>query len=113
MKRYRKIVDNRVVIKPSNKIVVVKDGRQYVNPSQEMILADGWEEYSPMASTLTDEQMSQNAAEAARNVLVNSDYKIIKCMEAYLCGESLPYDIVSLHIERDKQRRIINDYEEE
>ena len=112
MKRYRKIIDNRVIIRPSNKIVVVKDGRQYINPSQEMIIADGWEEYSPVIHTPTEEEMArqeaENAAEVARGFLTDTDYKVIKCMEAFLCGESLPYDINQLHAERDAQRKIIN-----
>lgn len=45
MKKYRKIVDGKPVIKPRNKIVVVKDGKQFINPQEEVILANGWEEY--------------------------------------------------------------------
>ena len=35
------------VIKPANRIVIKKDGMQIFNPSEEMILADGWVEYIP------------------------------------------------------------------
>lgn len=35
------------VIKTSNQIVIKKDGRQYINPTEELILADGWVEYVP------------------------------------------------------------------
>ena len=41
MKRY--IKDDK--IKTRNQIVIRKDGRQYINPTEEMILADGWQEY--------------------------------------------------------------------
>ena len=41
MKRY--IKDG--VIKTRNQIVIKKDGRQYINPTIELILADGWVEY--------------------------------------------------------------------
>jgi hypothetical protein len=41
MKRY--IKDGK--IKHRNQIVIRKDGRQYINPTEEMILADGWKEY--------------------------------------------------------------------
>jgi len=37
MKRY--IKDN--IIKPQNRIIVIKDDLQYINPSEEMILEDG------------------------------------------------------------------------
>lgn len=34
-------------IKDSSRIIVVKDGYQIINPTKEMILEDGWEEYNP------------------------------------------------------------------
>ena len=43
--------------------------------------------------------------------LTNSDYKIIKCYEASLIGESLPYDITHLHRERQAIRDKINEIE--
>jgi hypothetical protein len=45
MKIYTKIIDNRQVVKPANKIIIHKDGYQTINPTEEMILADGWVEY--------------------------------------------------------------------
>jgi hypothetical protein len=41
MKQY--IKDDK--IKTRNQIVIHKNGRQYINPTVEMILADGWVEY--------------------------------------------------------------------
>lgn len=43
--------------------------------------------------------------------LVSTDYKIIKCSEAQLVGEELPYDIVVLHSERQALRDRINELE--
>ena len=45
MKLYEKIIDGKQHCKPANKIVIVKDGMQTFNPTEEMLLADGWEEY--------------------------------------------------------------------
>lgn len=116
MKKYRKVIDGRTIIKPRTKIVVVKNGKQYINPSLNILLEDGWEEYVPVVTPLTDVDLAMQEAEGkvseARGFLSDTDYKIIKCMEAYLCGESLPYDIRELHRERDEQRRIINDNED-
>lgn len=36
-------------IRDSARIIVRKDGLQYINPSEEMILADGWIPYEPEA----------------------------------------------------------------
>ena len=35
------------VVKPRKKIIIIKDDFQIINPSEEMILADGWELYVP------------------------------------------------------------------
>ena len=46
MKLYQKEIDGKTVTKLANKIIVSMDGRQYLNPTEEMILADGWVEYT-------------------------------------------------------------------
>ena len=43
--------------------------------------------------------------------LESTDYKIIKCSEAQMVGEALPYDIVALHGERQALRDRINELE--
>ena len=45
--------------------------------------------------------------------LSSTDYKIIKCSEAQLVGEKLPYDIASLHAERQALRDKINELEQQ
>lgn len=73
-----------------------------------MVMEDGWVEFVPKESTISEEVV---AIEKAKQSLSSSDYKVIKCMEAYLVGEPLPYDINELHKERDLQRQIINEAE--
>lgn len=43
--------------------------------------------------------------------LSDGDYKIIKCYEAQMAGEVLPYDILEIHKERNKIRNEINELE--
>ena len=43
--------------------------------------------------------------------LANSDYKVLKCYEASLIGETMPYDIANLHAERQTIRDKINELE--
>lgn len=109
---YTKTIDGKAVIKSRNQIVIRKNGKQYINPREEMILADGWEIYEPSQPEESEEEKLEHRAEQARADLADSDYKVIKCMEAYLCGEPLPYDIAELHKERDAQRLTINKFEE-
>ena len=47
MKQYTKTINGRVEIKPASRIVVKRNGMQIINPSEELILADGWEVYEP------------------------------------------------------------------
>lgn len=105
MKKYRKIIDGRTVIKPRNQIVVVKDGRQIINPNEDTLMADGWAVYEPVI--LPAEEAAPEDDRAISN-LAEGDYKVIKCMEAYLCGEPMPYDITLLHAERQALRGKIN-----
>lgn len=47
MKRYIKIIDGETVIKTRKQIVITSEGLNTYYPTEEMILADGWEEYIP------------------------------------------------------------------
>lgn len=48
---------------------------------------------------------------ALKAELSATDYKVIKCSEAQLAGEELPYDIVAIHAERQALRDKINELE--
>ena len=53
----KKYIKNNI-IKSASKIVVVKDGLQYINPSEELIIADGWVEVAHIEpSKPTEEQL--------------------------------------------------------
>lgn len=67
---------------------------------------------------LFKEQVNQVAISEKKNkifelqlMLENTDYKIIKCYEYSLAGEMLPYNITSLHEERQAIRYEINSIE--
>lgn len=44
-------------IKSANRIVVKNDEYQIFNPTEEMILADGWVEYAPGSYEPTEEEI--------------------------------------------------------
>lgn len=46
MTKYTKTIDGKTVIKERNRIVINKDGRQTICPTHEMLLEDGWVEYT-------------------------------------------------------------------
>lgn len=47
-----------------------------------------------------------------KKMLTDTDYKVMKCYEASLIGQSLPYSINELHIDRQKLRDKINELEQ-
>ena len=51
--------------------------------------------------------------ESLKSELQESDYKVIKCAEAMAVGSELPYDVESLHKERQALRDKINELESE
>lgn len=46
--------------------------------------------------------------DAIKAELSETDYQVIKCYEASLVGEELPYDIKALHEDRNEKRAQIN-----
>ena len=51
--------------------------------------------------------------ESLKSELQESDYKVIKCAEALTIGAEMPYDVESLHNERQALRDKINELESE
>lgn len=53
----------------------------------------------------------QGEIDAIKAELSETDYQVIKCYEASLVGEELPYDIKALHEDRNERRAQINELE--
>jgi len=60
-----------------------------------------------------DTQRIRTEIQSLKDSLAESDYQITKCYEAFMLGAELPYDVESLHRERQSQRDRINELEEE
>ncbi len=73
MERYNKEIDGKTVIKPLNKIVVIKDGMATYNPTEEMVLNDGWVEYIEPVVEPTDEELLKQAKEGKIRELMDYD----------------------------------------
>ena len=71
MKQYTKVVNGSRQIKPRNKIVIVKDGLQTINPSEQALLADGWQEYVEPEPTVAE--LLNQAKAMLKNEVVNYD----------------------------------------
>ena len=109
---YIKIIDGVRQCKPLSKIVIIKDGFQHFNPTEEMLLEDGWVPEENFITETNEKNVDvDNEINELKDMLTSTDYKVIKCMEAFLCGKELPYDIYKLSVERNNQRDRINQLE--
>ena len=74
MKRYTKTINSKSEVKTRKEIVIRKDGRVTYNPTEEMLLADGWVEY--IEPKPTEEEMQKAA-------LLKAKQKKIKEVNSY------------------------------
>ena len=109
MKRYEKTIDGKTVIKTLKEIVVKKNGKQTFNPSEEMVLADGWVEYVTPAPVEPSESMLRERARQ-RKLRELHDYdeskEVNNCVIVYQ-GEEMDY-WADKH-ERDALKSALND----
>lgn len=93
MKRYEKTIDGKTVIKTRKEIVIRKDGRVTYNPTEEMVLADGWIEYIvPEPQPIPEEVLIKRAK--SRKIDEINDYDSSK--EVNICYiktelDTIPY----------------------
>jgi hypothetical protein len=92
MIRYKKEIDGQNVIKFGKDIVVKKDGMMTINPSEEMILADGWEVYVAPSNEPTAEELLEQAKEEKLRELHEYDEsaEVNDCIIVYQ-GQELHY----------------------
>ena len=71
-------------------------------------------DYAPSEPT-REEIIAEKQAkiESYKEQIAESDYKVIKCSEAQLMGEELPYNVAELHKQRQALRDEINKLENE
>ena len=58
---YKKTIDGKQIIQHKNKIVIYKDDMQIFNPTKEMLLENGWEEYITEPYEPTEEELLDRA----------------------------------------------------
>lgn len=89
------------------------NGCVVLNPTAEMLAENGWVEVQPYQHT--EEEIAQQQREARiwalKEQLAQGDYKIIKCAEAQLTNEVMPYNVATLVAERNAMRAEINELE--
>lgn len=71
MELYTKIEDGVQIIKPANKIVIIQDGFQIFNPTEEMLINNGWTPYTQNLNDLN--QIYQNIKSDLVTTILNYD----------------------------------------
>lgn len=107
MKQYTKQIDGKTVRKTLKEIVIKKDGKQTFNPSEEMVLEDGWVEY--VAPALTEEQLFNRAK--SNKIRDIEHYDASK--EVNICYIKTPLDTISYwanKTERSSLKSAVQDY---
>ena len=92
MKRYEKQIDGKTVIKTLKDIVVKKNGKQTFNPSEEMVLADGWVEYVAPVYEPTEAELLERARQRKLDDMHSFDKskEVDNCILLYQ-GEEIDY----------------------
>ena len=76
-KLYIKIIDNKIHIKDKTQIIVCTGEFWYINPTEEMILANGWEEYiTPIYEPTIEDYRRDKIREIERH---DSSPEVNKC----------------------------------
>lgn len=107
MKQYTKQIDGKTVRKTLKEIVIKKDGKQTFNPSEEMVLADGWVEY--IAPTPSEEQLFNRAK--SNKIRDIEHYDASK--EVNICYIKTPLDTIPYwanKTERSSLKSAVQDY---
>lgn len=73
MNKYKKFVNDELVIKDKNLITIIKDGMQIFNPTEEMLLNDGWELYKIVPKDLTELEIFNIAKENLIQEIIEYD----------------------------------------
>ena len=93
MKEYIKNKFGKTYIKSLKEIVIYKDGKQIINPREEMVLADGWVEYVP---PVPPEPRAEELLERAKRRKLDELYAYDESSEVNDCiivyqGEEIHY----------------------
>lgn len=69
MKKYTKIINGHSVVKNRSQIVINKKGMNIYNPTEEMIIKDGWIEYIPQIIDESDSVL-QNSYDILQDIIL-------------------------------------------
>lgn len=85
-----------------------------INGKRAVVMMNAEESQIALNETVVDNNgLLLSEIKRIKSELQESDYKVIKCAEAMAVGAEMPYDVESLHKERQALRDKINELESE
>lgn len=106
------IADQIAMLPPEYKPVDEIDESQMISDEEyftiRIVPYDAGDRISFHYEKVVDNYKLNAEINALKDTLAATDYQVIKCYEASLTGEELPYDIHSLHTSRNEIRAQIN-----
>lgn len=91
--KYYKIINGQLVIRDDKNIIIYKDNKQIINPSEKLIIEDGWQIYTTESNDITD-QLSMS---------INNLIDIIREYDKSRDIEEFYIDDISLWLDRDER----------
>lgn len=92
MKRYVKQIDGKTVIKKRQEIVIKKDGKVTYNPTEDMVLADGWIKYvAPEPKPIPEKVLIKRA----KSRKIDEINKYDSSKEVNICYIKTPLDTIA------------------
>lgn len=73
MKKYIKLINGIQSIKSRKEIIVYRNGKQIINPTEEIILSDGYEEFVNVPVVLSDDELLKHEKESMIDKIIQYD----------------------------------------
>lgn len=110
MKKYTKQIDGKTVIKNRQEIVIRRDGRVTYNPTEEMVLADGWVEYvAPEPKPIPERVLVKRAKDSKlRDLKAYDESSEVNDCIIVKDGQELHY--WAIKTDRDSLKGVVRDY---
>lgn len=109
MKLYEKIINNQYYCIPLSKIVLIKDEMQIFNPTEEMVIEDGWIEHIPRVINPTEEELLKQEIDNKLEQLTIYDEsdKVNDCIIVYKANR---FHFWANKVERDTLKGAVQDF---
>jgi hypothetical protein len=106
------IMNKKFYFNPTTKDLIETDSEDFGS----ILISEGYQEKNSNDSSVTNQlkkEKNKYRIIELRNNLDATDYQIIKCYEAFMRQQTLPYNLEELSTQRDAWRAEINELEEE